>query len=285
MKLGIFLLALALVACGDDETSKSNNVINVNNGTNNTTNNTNNGTNNGTNNTNNGTNNGTNNTANNTNNTNNVVTAEEVDPSCVDGQYREALPNPGADISAELASFSTADLKGFYDSVLTKRFPVGAWVVQGGLGNPQFDCVQTFSGNPTTADDAIGSLSTVVHECGHVYDFTLPNDGYGVTPELTISCSGGDTVARGGSTFERSRLRQDTYNDKRPGCDVSGGRCAKKREERIIERLSCVGVTMTRILGSSIIMSESHHIDIARHHFEQKGYRVHSGLQFGCELC
>lgn len=32
------------------------------------------------------------------------------------------------------------------------------------------------------------------------------------------------------------------------------------------------------------IMTESHHIDIARHHFEQKGYRTHSGLQFGCEL-
>ncbi|KAL7510016.1 hypothetical protein ACHAXN_006925 [Cyclotella atomus] len=25
-------------------------------------------------------------------------------------------------------------------------------------------------------------------------------------------------------------------------------------------------------------------IAIARHHFEKKGYRVHSGLQFGCEL-
>jgi tRNA splicing endonuclease len=25
-------------------------------------------------------------------------------------------------------------------------------------------------------------------------------------------------------------------------------------------------------------------IDIARRHFQQKGYRVHSGLQFGCEL-
>mmetsp|Transcript_22014 Transcript_22014/g.45849 ORF Transcript_22014/g.45849 Transcript_22014/m.45849 type:complete len:137 (-) Transcript_22014:910-1320(-) len=26
------------------------------------------------------------------------------------------------------------------------------------------------------------------------------------------------------------------------------------------------------------------HIDIARKHFEKKGYRVHCGLQFGCEL-
>jgi tRNA-intron lyase len=26
------------------------------------------------------------------------------------------------------------------------------------------------------------------------------------------------------------------------------------------------------------------HVAIVRHHFEDKGYRVHSGLQFGCEL-
>ena len=32
------------------------------------------------------------------------------------------------------------------------------------------------------------------------------------------------------------------------------------------------------------IHNENDRIEIVRHHFEQKGYRVHSGLQFGCEL-
>ncbi len=31
-------------------------------------------------------------------------------------------------------------------------------------------------------------------------------------------------------------------------------------------------------------MSHEERIGILRRHFERKGYRVHSGLQFGCEL-
>ena len=32
------------------------------------------------------------------------------------------------------------------------------------------------------------------------------------------------------------------------------------------------------------MQQSDHPIAVARHHFQQKGYRVHSGLQFGCEL-
>jgi len=34
----------------------------------------------------------------------------------------------------------------------------------------------------------------------------------------------------------------------------------------------------------SNLLTHSDRIAITRHHFEEKGYRVHSGLQFGCEL-
>lgn len=33
-----------------------------------------------------------------------------------------------------------------------------------------------------------------------------------------------------------------------------------------------------------MLMGEEERIVIVRRHFERKGYRVHSGLQFGCEL-
>ncbi len=219
----VALFCLAAFGCSDDANSKKgssqNNSVVSNNqtGTNNVV-----GTNNQTE-TNNvvGTNNQT--TAENNQTDNNVVsTAEEVDPSCVDGKYAEALPNPGANISAELASYSEANLASFYDAVLKKRFPVGAWLVSSGLTNEQFDCVEAFSSNTGTADGAIGSLSTVVHECGHVFNFTLPGDAYGVTPDLQLSCSGGDSTDRGGLTFARSRLRNDEFYALRPDCADAG---------------------------------------------------------------
>jgi hypothetical protein len=145
-------------------------------------------------------------------------TAEEVDPNCVDGMYAEVLPDPNVDISSEMANYSSDDLEGFYDAVLQKRYPVGAWLVDGGLSNPQFNCVEQFSNNTSTPEGALGDLSTVVHECGHIFDFTLGNggSGYGVTPTLTLSCSGGDTTDRGGQTFARSRIRDDEYQSLKP---------------------------------------------------------------------
>jgi tRNA splicing endonuclease len=36
--------------------------------------------------------------------------------------------------------------------------------------------------------------------------------------------------------------------------------------------------------ASSTTLSDEERNDVVRRHFEKKGYRVHSGLQFGCEL-
>ena len=142
--------------------------------------------------------------------------------------YRWEIQRSFADANGrylDINAFSTQNLEAFYSGVLTKRFPVGKWVVEKGLTNDRFDCVGVFSGNPQNADEAIRRMSTVVHECGHIYNFTLDKNGYGITPDLTITCDSGDTVERRGETFARSRLRDDDYNDRRPGCDVSGGSC------------------------------------------------------------
>ncbi len=141
------------------------------------------------------------------------VTAPEVDPNCVDGKYTEALPDPTADISGFIAGYQPAQLHAFVDDVLTARYPVGAYLVQGGLTVQQLDCVAVFARNTSSAESVIGSMSTVVHECGHIYDFSLSRgqDGYAITDTLTLSCGGGDSTDRGGETFARSRIRDDEY--------------------------------------------------------------------------
>lgn len=143
-----------------------------------------------------------------------------IDPSCIDGMYSEALPDIGADISD--ISF-TGNIAAYVDEVLGRRYPVGAQLVIGGRTNPNFgqDCDILFSGSPSTASDLIDRMGTIVHECGHLYDFTLSNgstSGYYLTPARTLSCQRGDTKSRGGDTFARSRITGDSYSALRPPC-------------------------------------------------------------------
>jgi len=35
---------------------------------------------------------------------------------------------------------------------------------------------------------------------------------------------------------------------------------------------------------NTLLLTSEERIAVVRYHFERKGYRVHSGLQFGCEL-
>jgi len=143
-----------------------------------------------------------------------------VDPNCVDGLYGETLPNRPANLDDVV--FNASDLVGFYLTVLDRRYPIGAAIVRGGRMNTgRGDCVALFADNPTTAGEAYASLDTVVHECGHLYDSLLSSGStnvYYIRDGLTPSCSAGDTVARGGDTFERSRIRQDAYQPLRPAC-------------------------------------------------------------------
>jgi hypothetical protein len=60
-----------------------------------------------------------------------------------------------------------------------------------------------------------------VHECGHYYDSDLSSgstNDYFISDSVIPSCTRGDTVKRGGDTFERSRIRQDQYQPLRSPC-------------------------------------------------------------------
>ncbi len=150
-----------------------------------------------------------------------------VDPACTDGRYTETLPNVSAAIAD--VTFSATNLAGYYDTVLMRRYPNGASIVTGGRMNTSFgDCVQLFSGNPTSATAALSSLDTVVHECGHLYDSQLARgmsstSVYYLTAVTRFSCSRGDTTSRGGDTFARSRITGDAYGASRAPCPASGG--------------------------------------------------------------
>ena len=156
-----------------------------------------------------------------------MPTAEEVDPNCLDGKYSEPLPDPSADISSAKANYSESNVKSFFDTVLGKRYPVGKWIIDGGLEHGQQDCVEPYLRNASTADGALQSLSTVVHECGHFFDLGVGGFStatYKITKSTSFSCSGGDTTSRGGKTFARSKLTDDNYQSELPPCGGNAGR-------------------------------------------------------------
>ncbi|MFB6375337.1 MAG: hypothetical protein ABEN55_19955 [Bradymonadaceae bacterium] len=155
-------------------------------------------------------------------------TVDEVDPNCVDGKYSEPLPDPGVDISSETSSYDSSRVKSFIDSVLDKRYPVGRWLVSQALQKgDSIDCVERFLRDTSSASSVLNTLSTVVHECGHVYDQAVSSFGsstYKITRDVSFSCPGGDTTDRRGNTFARSRIKNDQYQSEHPPCDGSRGR-------------------------------------------------------------
>ena len=149
-------------------------------------------------------------------------TSPLVDPSCVDGQYTETLPNASASID-DVAFTSLSD---YVDAVLDRRYPVGAALVRGGRTNTLLgqDCDVYFGGGASSASAALDRLDTIVHECAHLYDSTLSSfssHGYAITDSLTLYGERGDTSSRGGDTFARSRLLDDSYAALRPPCNGS----------------------------------------------------------------
>lgn len=143
--------------------------------------------------------------------------APVVSATCIDGQYDEELPDDRAAIGDLIDAYSAQDYLAFTDQVLARRYPFGGFLVSaaneggaGGLGN----CITAFTSNRASASGLIGELSTVVHECGHIYDLTrggFSSDHYAVHFETGFTCERGDTTARGGETFARSRLNHDAF--------------------------------------------------------------------------
>lgn len=158
-----------------------------------------------------------------------VGTTPEVDPGCIDGQYAETLPRPSVSVTDELAAYSEANLVAFIDAALEKRYPIGAFLVAGGLANQaRGDCVDEFLDDGSSGEAVIDELSTLVHECGHYFDSAeseLDTAAFVITPELRFDCSGGGTQGFGPDTFARSLLNDDEYAALRPPCSCCGQGC------------------------------------------------------------
>lgn len=156
-----------------------------------------------------------------------MPTSPLVDPDCTDGMFSETLPDPTADISDLVSSYSPGSVVPFVDGVLMRRYTTGLELVV--QGRSMRDCVGTFLRDTSSADAVIGQLSTVVHECGHFYDNNLSSFGsntYALNDSpLRLTCAGGDATDRGGMTFARSRIRDDMYSSSWPPCGGSPGSC------------------------------------------------------------
>lgn len=152
-------------------------------------------------------------------------TSPRVDPECVDGRYREALP----DVSADIAAVPFTSLGQYVDDVLARRYPVGGALVRGGRMNTRFGqpCDEAFGGGAATPEAALQRMNTIVHECGHFYDALLSSGAtnvYVITDTLQLSCDRGDATDRGGDTFARSRINDDEFASLHPPCGGGGGR-------------------------------------------------------------
>lgn len=152
-----------------------------------------------------------------------------VDPMCIDGMYREPLPNNSASLADLTAGFTSAGTDMFVQDVLNRRYPFGWSLVDEGRGG-FINCLMSFVSDRSSASNVIGQLGTAVHECGHVTDLGRSmgsNNTYVIRADLTMMGAQGDTTMRGGRTFARSLIRNDTYQAARPVCPEgsSGPRC------------------------------------------------------------
>mgnify|MGYP001034780627 CR=1 FL=1 len=155
-----------------------------------------------------------------------------ISESCVDGQYTETLPTPEVSIDAEVASYESEAYMEFIFAVLEKRYPLGGHLIENALLDQSLGhCVDFFLSQKNTAQQVIGSMSLLVHECGHFLDMSLGgffDDAYVINESLTITCQGGSTPGNGGGkTFARSLITSDAYSDLWPPCASfgSGGEC------------------------------------------------------------
>jgi hypothetical protein len=142
-----------------------------------------------------------------------------VDPDCVDGMYTEALPNPGASISDLVAGYSGSSLETFVLAALERRYPIGRAITAGGEASD--GCIASFVSDTSSASAVIESMSTIVHECGHMYDNSLgdfTSNAYFVSPSLTLTCADGNSTQLSGLTFERSRIVSDAFQSDRAPC-------------------------------------------------------------------
>lgn len=141
---------------------------------------------------------------------------------CAQTDYTEALPTKAS--LSDLA-FSSAQAQTYVVSALQRRYPIGKFILEGGLTSPlaaqQGNCVDRFLRDTSSAQAVLRQAPTLVHECGHFFDLGEAKGGgaaYVLHDELRFACTGGDTTTRGGKTFARSLIKTDGFYAKRKAC-------------------------------------------------------------------
>jgi len=144
-------------------------------------------------------------------------------PGCAQSMYSETLPTSA---SLSSLSYSPAQAQTYLLGALQLRYPLGKFITEGGISSPlaaqQGNCVNRFLSDTSTPNAVLRGASTVVHECGHLFDLGAAKGqagaSYVLRTDLRFDCSGGDTTSRGGKTFARSHIRGDKFYSKRQAC-------------------------------------------------------------------
>ena len=147
-------------------------------------------------------------------------------PGCAQTAYTETLPTTA---SISDLPFSTAQANAYVLNALARRYPLGKAIAEGGVSSPlaaqQGNCIDRFLQDKSSPAGAQRSATTVVHECGHIFDLGSAQGStstYVLRPDLKFSCDAGDTTSRGGKTFARSRIKTDAFYAKRKACGGQG---------------------------------------------------------------
>jgi hypothetical protein len=143
-------------------------------------------------------------------------------PGCAQADYSEALPTKA---SLQDLSYSAAQAQAYVTSALQRRYPIGKFILEGGLTSPlaaqQGNCVARFLSDKSTAQAVLRQTPTLVHECGHFFDLGEASGSeatFVLRDDLRFTCKSGDTTTRGGKTFARSRIKGDAFYTKRKAC-------------------------------------------------------------------
>ena len=151
------------------------------------------------------------------------LSISNTDPACLDGQYREAFARNDIDVSDIIANFTpdtngNASAKALMVDILSRRFPLGAYLIEQGTSSGAFkDCPWLFVNDLTSVEDIINGVSGAVHECGHSVDLKGDFGTYVFTESLQFSCSGGSHYNTPAPPAQ-SLLRNDEFVHLWPPC-------------------------------------------------------------------
>lgn len=148
--------------------------------------------------------------------------------SCPDGQFTEVMSNPSGDISALVQGYNAASGLDFVAQALGVRYPLGQFIMTEGAKQPMGGgktCMQTFwqASQAGNAAGALGQASTLVHECGHVFDLAKSAGGhtYYITDAVQFTCPG-LSYQGANKGFARSLIKTDSFGAKWPACAKFG---------------------------------------------------------------